>query len=306
MNFLYLKYAAEVERTGSISKAAQNLYMGQPNLSKAIKELESEIGLTLFRRTPKGVETTPPGREFLARAKNVLADMRELEERYRRGAAEEELSVSVPRATYISMAFVKFLESEKSGMRARYRETDALAAIGDVLSGDSGLGIVRAPEGYESFYERYAEESGLKSEALADFRMSLLIGSASPLAAFGEVPFRALEGLLELAEGDFRVPSVEGARAARERQSGSRVLVFDRGSQYDILKRMPESYMWVSPVPEDVLMKEGLLLKPCTGAFRAKDFLVYKRNHAFTRAERSFLAEVRAYYSSFFFELAGK
>ena len=47
MNLLHLKYAVEIEKTGSITKAANNLFMGQPNLSKAIKELENEIGITI-------------------------------------------------------------------------------------------------------------------------------------------------------------------------------------------------------------------------------------------------------------------
>ena len=58
MNLLHLKYAVEIEKTGSITKAANNLFMGQPNLSKAIKELENEIGITIFRRTTKGVAPT--------------------------------------------------------------------------------------------------------------------------------------------------------------------------------------------------------------------------------------------------------
>ena len=50
MNLSHLKYVLEVGKTNSITRAAHNLYMGQPNLSKAIKELESEIGITIFKR----------------------------------------------------------------------------------------------------------------------------------------------------------------------------------------------------------------------------------------------------------------
>ena len=70
MNLLHLKYAVEIEKTGSITKAANNLFMGQPNLSKAIKELENEIGITIFRRTTKGVAPTEKGGEFLGYAKD--------------------------------------------------------------------------------------------------------------------------------------------------------------------------------------------------------------------------------------------
>ena len=65
MNTLHLKYAVEVERTRSISKAAENLFMAQPNLSKAIKELEDSLGITIFQRTSKGVVPTQQGAEFL-------------------------------------------------------------------------------------------------------------------------------------------------------------------------------------------------------------------------------------------------
>ena len=65
MNTLHLKYAVEVERTGSISRAAENLFMGQPNLSKAIRELEETTGITIFKRTSKGVLPTPKLKAFL-------------------------------------------------------------------------------------------------------------------------------------------------------------------------------------------------------------------------------------------------
>ncbi len=69
MNTLYFKYAVEVERLGSITQAADNLYMAQPNLSKAIKELEDSLGISIFKRTSKGVIPTQKGAEFLIYAK---------------------------------------------------------------------------------------------------------------------------------------------------------------------------------------------------------------------------------------------
>ena len=65
MNTLHLKYALEIEKTGSISQAAQNLFMAQPNLSKAIKDLENELGYVIFKRTSSGVIATEKGAEFL-------------------------------------------------------------------------------------------------------------------------------------------------------------------------------------------------------------------------------------------------
>ncbi|MGN1101060.1 MAG: LysR family transcriptional regulator, partial [Huintestinicola sp.] len=87
MNLQHLKYMTEVERTGSVTKAAANLFMGQPNLSKAIKEVENEIGITVFRRSAKGVYPTPEGERFLARAKAVLEEMGKLEALYKQDNA---------------------------------------------------------------------------------------------------------------------------------------------------------------------------------------------------------------------------
>ena len=62
MNILHLKYAVEVADTGSISRAAENLFMNQPNLSRAIKELEASLGITIFERTTRGMLVTPDGK----------------------------------------------------------------------------------------------------------------------------------------------------------------------------------------------------------------------------------------------------
>lgn len=73
MNLLYLKYAVEVARTTSITKAAEALYMGQPNLSRAIKDLEEELGIKIFKRTSKGIVPTEEGEEFLGYARSILS-----------------------------------------------------------------------------------------------------------------------------------------------------------------------------------------------------------------------------------------
>ena len=65
MNVLHMKYAVEVARAGSINKAAEELYMAQPNLSRCIKELEADLGIAIFERSPKGMTLTPEGEGFI-------------------------------------------------------------------------------------------------------------------------------------------------------------------------------------------------------------------------------------------------
>ena len=82
-NILHLKYAVEIEKTGSITKAAENLYMGQPNLSRAIKELEDNLNITIFNRNSKGITITPEGEEFLQYARRIISQVEEVEEIYK-------------------------------------------------------------------------------------------------------------------------------------------------------------------------------------------------------------------------------
>ena len=72
MNMLHIKYAVEVARVGSLNKAAQNLIIAQPNLSRSIKELEGDLGIKIFDRSSKGMVLTSEGEEFISYAKEIL------------------------------------------------------------------------------------------------------------------------------------------------------------------------------------------------------------------------------------------
>ena len=72
MNLVHLKYAVEVAETGSINKASEKLYVSQPNLSRAIKDLEASLGVTIFDRSAKGMVLTPDGEVFVRYARSIL------------------------------------------------------------------------------------------------------------------------------------------------------------------------------------------------------------------------------------------
>ena len=122
----------EVERVGSITKAAANLFMGQPNLSKAIKEVENEIGITVFKRSAKGVFPTEKGAEFLEYAKTILVQMEKIEGLYKPELTDTiRFGISVPRATYITHAFTSFVNELDPAKRISidFRETNSMDAI---------------------------------------------------------------------------------------------------------------------------------------------------------------------------------
>ena len=154
MNILHLKYAAEIAKTGSLNKAAENLYMGQPNLSRAIKELEDNLNITIFNRNSKGITITPEGEEFLQYARRIISQVEEVEEIYKNDRRpKQHFSVCVPRASYISCAFADFAKSIRRDIPTEifYKETNSRRTVNNVVKGDSNLGIVR----FQSTFEKY-------------------------------------------------------------------------------------------------------------------------------------------------------
>ena len=95
MNVLHMKYAVEVANNGSLNKAAEKLYIAQPNLSRAIKELEASLGITIFDRSAKGMVMTPAGEEFINYAKNILKQIDEVELIYKQGSPKIKNSPSL-------------------------------------------------------------------------------------------------------------------------------------------------------------------------------------------------------------------
>ena len=106
MNLMYLKYAVTIAETGGMIKAAEKLMIAQSNLSRAIKELENELGIKVFIRTPKGMTLTSEGEELIRHAKTIIAHTNEIESICRkRSDSVIKYSVSVTLSRIKSFAF---------------------------------------------------------------------------------------------------------------------------------------------------------------------------------------------------------
>ncbi len=297
MNIEHLRYAIEVDRTGSISQAAENLYMAQPNLSKAIKELEQTLNIAIFQRTSKGASITAKGREFLRYARRILQQYEEMEALGQQtDPGEQSMRVLVPRASYIAFAFTAFL-SKLDGARPiamDFMETNALRAIRHVADGRSKLGIIRLRSEYLNYFSSLISENKLTRRVLLEFEYLLLLGKAHPLAQRGRISASALEPYMEILHGDTSLPHLQSAKESERgfTPGNKKVHVYERGSQFDILSRVHGSYMWVSPMPQDLLARHELVQRRCEGSPQFMDILVCEEGHQFSEVERMFLGEL--------------
>lgn len=295
MNLLHMKYAIEVARLGSLGKASETLLIATPNISRSIKELEADLGITIFERNAKGMELTPEGEEFIGLAKRILAQMEQVENFYKNGAAKkQEFSISVPRACYISEAFAEFSKSlSTDAAEIFYKETNSQRTIRNMLEHDYKLGIIRYAENYDRYFKSMLEEKGFQYELVTEFSYSLLMSADNPLAKKENVTFDDLKDYIEIAHADPYVPSMPLSKVVKEELSENinrRIYIFERASQFDLLSINPETFMWVSPAPETLLNRYNLVQKKCADNKRVyKDVLIYKNGYKLTKLDRQFI-----------------
>lgn len=295
LNILHMKYAVEVARAGSLNKASENLYVALPNVSRSIRELEADLGVNLFERSAKGMTLTPEGEEFIGYAKGILRQIEQVEQLYRGGAsAKQRFSISVPRACYISDAFANFSRSlTDQPAELFYKETNSKRTIQNILEDDYRLGIIRYAEHYEKYFKEMLEEKGLTHEIITEFTYVLLMSAQSPLAACERIRPDDLTGFVEIAHADPYVPSLPMARVLKEEHPDTtdrRIFVFERASQLELLSRNPQTFMWVSPVPADMLDRYGLVQRACAEKQKTyKDVLIYRSGYKLTELDKRFI-----------------
>ncbi len=299
MNLLHMKYAVEIAETNSINKAADKLYVGQSALSRAIKELEASLGVTLFERSAKGMFLTADGEIFIRHAKNVLAQIDEIENMFSGGTiSKKHFSVSVPRASYIAEAFAEFSKVIDKDMQAEilYKETNSMRAVKNILQEDYKLGIIRYAENYDKYYKTMMDEKGLDYELITEFRHVLIMSSESPLAKKEKITYGDLVDLVEISNPDPYVPSLPLAEVRKEELSeisSRRIFVFERASQFELLSENPETYMWVSPVPQKTLERFGLAQRKCDENKRVyKDLLIHRKDYSHSELDNMFIEYV--------------
>ena len=293
-----MKHALEVAKAGSLGKASEVLLIATPNISRSIKELESDLGITIFDRTKNGMKLTPAGEEFLKFAKGILSQIEEVENYYKEGTPKKQkFSISVPRACYISEAFVEFSKSlSKEAAEIFYKETNSQRTIHNLLNRDYNLGIIRYAENYDTYFKTMLDEKGFDYELVTEFTYSLIMSAENPLAKKESISFDDLTDYIEIAHADPYVPSLPLSKVVKEELPDNierRIFIFERASQYDLLSHNPETFMWVSPAPESLLERYNLVLKKCADNKKIyKDLLIYKKGYKLSNLDQQFINEL--------------
>lgn len=300
LSLLHFKYAVEIAKTKSISRAAENLYMGQPNLSRAVKELEEHLGITIFRRTSRGITVTAEGEEFLQYARRIIAQVDQVEDIYVNGKRKKkQFSVSVPRTTYISEAFTEFCKQISTDDPAEffYKETNSMRTIRNVMNEEYNLGIIRYQLNFEKYFKSMFIEKRIASEPVNEFCYKLYMSKNHPLAKKEAVGPHDLSNYIEITHADPYVPSmplIDVKKAELSKYVDKRIFIFERGSQFELLSNVTNTFMWMSPISEDTMSKFGLIEKEYTGNSKIyRDVLIHRKDYKLNELDSAFVELVR-------------
>ncbi len=195
MTLTQLRYVIAISDTHSMNEAARMLFIAQPSLSQAVKELEEEIGVTIFNRSNRGVKITPEGEEFLGYARQVVEQFRLVEDRYiEKKNSKKRFSVSMQHYSFAVKAFVEMVK--QFGMdeyEFAVHETKTYEVIEDVKNFRSEIGILYLNDFNRAVLTKLFQESSLEFQELFKCGIYVYLWNGHPLAGKKEIALEELE-----------------------------------------------------------------------------------------------------------------
>jgi len=299
MNLLHLKYALETERAGSITKAAHNLFMAQPNLSNALKELEASVGITLFKRTSHGVEVTQEGREFLDYAKGIVEQVDNLEIHYKsQGKKAVRLRIGSVRSSNVSRLVAEFINSipRTSPMKVEFRETAPFDLLRLIESNEVDLGMISFPLQYNPYFTVLMKSRNIIAETIRQLPVHLLMSAAHPLAGVKDIDTSMLDGYTEVIHGDLDSPETQYSQWIADTgitMSRRLVVVNDRASMMDILSNCHDCYKWAAATHPEIFRAYNLVARRCANNMIICEMAVYSKDRPLNKDLHLFLQRLK-------------
>lgn len=303
MKIQQLEYIIAIAQAGSITAAAKNLHQAQPNISIALRDLETEIGMQIFWRTPNGMVLTPEGETFLLRAKDIVESMHTLESDYtNRTTGSISLKIATARSSYIAPVISEWVQtiSPENKINISIIEVMTNAVIDCVTSGKADIGIIRVPKSQLDVYTENLKNRKLSYRKLMDFRLKLLMKHDNPLAGYDDVPFEELKNYIEIVHGDDEM-NLFGRTFINENYENDNdrkmICVHDGGNKMMLIDMLPNTYMWTAPTTMgNVIATDYLVTRPCSYAnIEISDIAICKKNSETNRIVKDFTDFIMEY-----------
>lgn len=300
MTLQQLRYVVTIADKGTISSAAKELFISQPSLTNAIKELEEEIQIIIFNRTNKGIIVSNEGNEFLAYARQVLEQFNLLEEKFLNVKKQSpRFSVSTQHYSFAVNAFVDVIrEFGGNNYDFTIRETQTYEIIDDVSRLKSEIGVLYASSKNEEVIMKIIKQNGLVFEKLFIAKPHVFISSKHPLAKLDLITLEALEEYpyLSFEQGDYNsFYFSEEILSTLDRNKN--IKVRDRATLFNLAIGL-NGYTVSSGVISKELNGENIIARPlkvdeymCIGTIVQKNMSLSRYGKAYMEALRNHVSD---------------
>ena len=264
MTLKQLQYIVTVAETGNITEAAKRLFIAQPSLTAAVRELEKEYGFSIFIRDNKGVQPTPEGDEFLGYARQVLEQAKLIDERYTGShKGKQRFCVSAQHYSFVVEAFVELLkECNSDKYEFHMRETQTYDIIDDVAHLRSEIGILYLNNFNETVIRKTLRDNELTFKKLFTAKPHVFIGKNSPLAKKRSLSLADLKPYPRLSYEQGNHNSFYfSEEILRTVDCDKEIVVCDRASLFNMLIGL-NGYTICSGVISEELNGSGIIAKP--------------------------------------------
>ena len=298
MNLQTLRYVVTIEQTGSFSKASQYLYVSQSTLSRSVKELEEQLGITLFHRTNQGVRPTHEGQKFIARASLILQDVAQLEGQYFRNneTGKASLLLATQRCAAVVRVFTDYYrrycaDQEFLNLVIQEETTDNIFQL--VSSGTFGLGVLHYTSDREESIFQKCQEMQLEGVV---FHRSPVVAQVNENHPLAERTSLTLEDLAPYPHVTYNNENLTGINYCSDIALYSpanlkkRIVIQDRGALRDMILHTDSYYIGCDYTGFELLDDLYRRYIPIEGVdFTLNTMWVKRIGHTLTQPEQDFL-----------------
>ncbi len=297
MTLQQLRYVVTVAETGTITEAANKLYISQPSLTNAIHELEKEMNIVIFNRTNKGISLSKEGDDFLGYARQVLEQASILEERYKENSGgKKQFCVSTQHYSFAVNAFVDLIqEYGQEAYDFSLRETQTYEIIEDVAKMRSEIGILFLNDFNESVIRKILKSHDLAFHPLFVAKPHVFISRNHPLAKKKVVTNQNLENYpyLSFEQGEHNsFYFSEEIFSAAERKKNIRVR--DRATLFNLLIGL-NGYTVCSGVIDEKLNGKDIIAVPLADEGEMRIGYITHRKGLISRLGFTYLDAIKKY-----------
>lgn len=297
MTLQQLKYIVMVTETGTITEAANKLYISQPSLTNAIHELEKEMNIVIFNRTNKGITLSKEGEEFLGYARQVLEQAAILEDKYKgNDVGKKRFCVSTQHYSFAVNAFVDLIKKYgQDEYDFSLRETQTYEIIQDVAYMRSEIGILFLNSFNETILTKILKMHELEFHQLFVASPHVFISRKHPLAGKSEINNKELENYpyVSFEQGEHNsFYFSEEIFSTYERKKNIRVR--DRATLFNLLIGL-NGYTVCSGVIDNKLNGKDIIAVPLTDEADMRIGYISHSNSMLSRLGKTYLEVLKKY-----------